>query len=236
MEKRIILVTGASRGIGRAAALDLAQSGAHVIGLARTQGGLEELNDEIVEQGGTCTMIPADLTDREAMARLPEALGARFGRIDGLLSNAGTLGELTPVSDIQEKLWDGAIELNVTATVRLLASLDGLLRASEAPRVVVVTSGRARKVVPYWSVYGASKAALEHVTLAYAAENDETAIRTNLIDPGPIATVMREKAMPGEDQSTLPSPAELAPVLTDLLSPEETRNGEIINFREMQKG
>lgn len=228
---RIILVTGASRGIGAAASLALAEDGAHVVAIARTQGGLESLDDEIRAAGGSCTLITADLTDRESMDRLPEALAKRFGRLDGFVANAGTLGDLTPVTDITDKMWDNAMALNVTANVRLLGRLDGLLRASPAARVVGITSGRSRKFVPFWAPYSATKAAFEAVFKTYAMEMSETKIRTNLVDPGPIATAMRAKAMPGEDPTALPDPQDLAPLIVELCSENEKRNGETVSFR-----
>lgn len=228
----VILVTGASRGIGRAVTKEIARRGMHPIALARTQGALEALDDEISADGGAVTLITADLTDSEMMARLPEALTARFGRLDGFVANAGLLGDLTPVSDIQLKDWDRTMDVNVTANVQLLSLLDPLLRAAPAPRVVGITTGRVRKLAPFWAPYSATKAAFENLLLTYAQENEETPLRVNLVNPGPIRTGMREKAMPGEDPETLPHPDELAPLITDLLSPEETRNGATVDFRE----
>ncbi|MEM9232958.1 MAG: SDR family NAD(P)-dependent oxidoreductase [Pseudomonadota bacterium] len=231
-DRPVILVTGASRGIGRSVALEVARRGMHPICIARTQGALEALDDEIKDAGGQCTLIAADLTDREMMSRLPEALVARYGKLDGFVANAGLLGDLTPVSDIQPKDWDRTMALNVTANVQLFGLLDPLLRAAPAARVVGITSGRARKAAPFWATYCATKAAFAMVVDCYALETAETNIRTNLVDPGPIRTGMREKAMPGEDPETLPHPDELAPLIADLLSPEETRNGETVSFRE----
>ena len=231
-ERRIVLVTGASRGIGRAAARELARRGAHVLCLARTVGALEELDDEVRAEGGACSLIPADLTDEDAVTRLPAALAERFGRLDALVLNAGTLGELTPVTDIDGKTWSNALEVNVTANWRLLAGLDPLLRLSEAGRVVGITSSRARKYVPFWTTYSASKAAFEALLLTYAAERAETKIRTNLIDPGPIATGMRAKAMPGEDQDTLAQPEDLAPLIADVAGEGFTENAVRLSFKE----
>lgn len=231
-DKPVILVTGASRGIGRAVVKELARRGAHPIAIARTQGGLESLDDEVTAEGGVLTMIVADITDRDMMARLPEALAGRFGRLDGFVANAGLLGDLTPVSDIQLKDWDRTLATNVTAYVQLLSLLDPLLRAAPAGRIVGVTTGRTHKLAPFWATYSATKAAFANLILTYAAETEETALRTNLVDPGPIRTGMREKAMPGEDPETLPHPDELAPLIADLLTPEETRNGKTISFKE----
>ncbi len=231
-QDRIVLVTGASRGIGFATALAFAEAGAHVIALARTVGGLEELDDRVAAVGGKCSLIPADLTDEEALSRLPDALAQRFGRIDAFIANAGVLGDLTPVTDITPKMWASAFAVNVTANQRLLAGLDPLLKQSEAGRVVGLTSSRAHKYVPFWSVYSATKAAFEALLKVYAEEVAHTNIRVNLVDPGPIATKMRAKAMPGEDQSTLPQPEELAPLILSLASAAEERQAETVRFKE----
>lgn len=233
--QRVILITGASRGIGRATAREVARRGMHPIAVARTQSELESLDDEIKAEGGAVSLITADITDREMMARLPDALAARFGALDGFVANAGVLGELTPVSDILLKDWDQALAVNVTANVQLLSGLDPLLRAAEAARIVALTSGRARKNVPFWGIYAATKAALEKLFETYAAETAETAMKVNLVDPGATRTLMRATAMPGEDAETLPAPEEVAVLIADLLSPEEQRSGEVIKFRDWRE-
>ena len=232
----VILVTGASRGIGYAVTKEVARRGMHPIALARSQAQLEKLDDEIKAEGGKATLITADVTDREMMAKLPEALAARFGMLDGFVANAGVLGELTPVSDILLKDWDNAFAVNVTANVHLITLLDPLLRAAPAGRVVGLSSGAAAKNRPYWAPYAATKAAIEKIFLAYAAENEEMPLKINLVDPGATRTGMREKAMPGEDPMTLPAPEEVAVLIADLLSPEETRTGELIRFRDWRDG
>ena len=229
--QRVVLVTGASRGIGRAVATELAARGDHVLALARTQGALESLDDEVTKAGGTVSLIPADLTEERTLGALPGALADRFGRLDGLVLNAGTLGELAPVTDVDGKVLSNALTLNVTANWALLAGLDPLLQQSGAARVVGVTSSRARKHVPFWSVYGASKAAFEHLMLTYAAERE--AMRVNLFDPGPVATAMRAKAMPGEDQATITQPGEVARVIADMAGAPYEKTGEIVAYREM---
>ena len=230
---RLTLVTGASRGIGRAVALACARRGDHVLALARTVGALEELDDEAKAAGGTVSLIPADLTDADAIGRLPAALSARFGRLDGLVLNAGTLGELAPVTDVDGKVLSNALQVNVTANWALLAGLDPLLQASDAGRVVGVTSSRARKHVPFWSVYGATKAAFEHLVLTYAAERANGAVRANLFDPGPVATKMRAEAMPGEDQSALTQPGEVARVIAEMAGAAFEGTGKTVAFREV---
>jgi NAD(P)-dependent dehydrogenase (short-subunit alcohol dehydrogenase family) len=227
---RTILVTGASRGIGRAAALALAREGAHVIALARTVGGLEELDDEIRKAGGGATLVPLDLRDYPALDRLGASIFARWGKLDGFFGNAGQLGQLTPLSHLDPKVFQEALEVNVTANWRLIRSLDPLLRKSDAGRALFVTTGAARKHTPFWGAYAVTKAALESLALTYAAECEGTNVKVNLLSPGPLRTKMREKAMPGEDPATLQPPEVVAPLVVELLSPACTKNGEIVAF------
>ena len=229
---KLALVTGASRGIGRAAALALAKAGAHVILVARTVGGLEEADDEIQKVGGTATLVPMNLRDGDAIDRLGASIFERWGKLDAFLGNAGVLGQLTPLAHLEPKTFQEVMEVNVTANWRLLRSLDPLLRQSDAGRVLFVTSGAARKHTAYWGAYSASKAALESLALTYAAECETTKIRVNLINPGPMRTAMRKKAMPGEDPSTLPPPEEMAPKIVEMLSPSFTQSGVAVNFRD----
>src|SRR6478752_598504 len=170
MEGRIALVTGASRGIGRAAALALAHAGAHVICVARTVGGLEETDDEIQKAGGTATLVPMNLRDGDAIDRMGASIYERWGKLDAFLGNAGVLGQLTPLAHLEPKVFQEVMEVNVTANWRLLRSLDPLLRQSDAGRVLFVTSGAARKHIPFWGGYGMAKAALESLALTYAEE------------------------------------------------------------------
>lgn len=216
---RIVLVTGASRGIGRAAALGLAKEGAHVIALARTVGALEELDDEIQACGGSCTLVPLDLKDFPAIDRLGGSIYERWGRLDGLLANAGVLGVLTPLTHLDPKVFADALDINVTANWRLIRSCDPLLKVSDAGRAVFVTSGAARKNRAYWGCYAATKAALESLALTYADESENSKVRVNLFNPGPIRTAMRARAFPGEDPNSLKEPAAVVPDILDLLSP-----------------
>jgi NAD(P)-dependent dehydrogenase (short-subunit alcohol dehydrogenase family) len=229
---RIALVTGASRGIGRAAALALAKAGAHVILVARTVGGLEEADDEIQQAGGTATLVPMNLRDGEAIDRLGASIFERWGRLDAFLGNAGVLGQLTPLAHLEPKTFQEVMEVNVTANWRLIRSLDPLLRQSDAGRVLFVTSGAARKHTAYWGAYSATKAALESLALTYAAECEGSKVKVNLINPGPIRTAMRKKAMPGEDPYTLPSPDKIAPKIVEMLSPGFDGNGTTVNFQK----
>lgn len=230
------LVTGASRGIGRAIALALAKAGAHVLALARTVGGLEELDDEIKAAGGSASLIPLDLSDPAAIERLGPALSTRFAKLDIFVANAGVLGELAPLPDIYDEIWTRTINLNVTANWRLIKTLDPLLRASGAARAVFLTS-RVGGEEPraYWGVYAVSKAALEMLATTYALESKLTGIRVAILDPGAMRTKMREKAMPGEDPSTLPDPSEIAPVLYAAVSPDYDGTAERFVFREWRE-
>ena len=199
LQNRVAVVTGASRGIGRAAALALAEAGAHVIALARTQGALESLDDEIRAKGGSATLVPVNLKDLEALDRLGAAIHERWGKLDILLGNAGQLGELAPITHVDQPVWDEVMAVNVTANYRLIRSLDPLLRASDAGRAIFVTSGAAHKHKAYWGVYSVSKAALDALVRTYAAETVTTRVKAMLLNPGPLRTNMRRAAMPGED-------------------------------------
>jgi NAD(P)-dependent dehydrogenase (short-subunit alcohol dehydrogenase family) len=227
---RIAVVTGASRGIGRAAALALAQAGAHVVALARTQGGLEELDDAIRAGGGTATLVPLDLKDFDALDRLGAAIHERWGKLDIFLGNAGILGELAPITHIDQPVWDAVMGINVTANWRLIRSLDPLLRASDAGRAIFLSSAAAHKCTAYWGPYSISKAALEALARTYAAETASTPVRVMLVNPGPLRTAMRHAAMPGEDPMTLRTPEDLSPHLVRLAAPDWTETGKIYDF------
>ncbi|MBN9332533.1 SDR family NAD(P)-dependent oxidoreductase [Devosia sp.] len=226
---KVVLVTGASRGIGYAAAVEAARRGAHVIAVARTVGGLEELDDAIQEVGGSSTLVPLDLRDGDAIDRLGAAIFERWGHLDGLVANAGLLGTLSPVPHLKPDEFDKVFALNVTANYRLLRSLDLLLRQSAAGRAVFVSSAAARSAKPYWGLYAASKAALDAMVKAYAGEMNTTTVKTNVFYPGAVRTAMRAKAMPGEDPETLPQPSDVAPKLVDLLSPNVAENGRLFD-------
>lgn len=227
---RIALVTGASRGIGAATALALGKAGAHVVAVARTVGGLEELDDAIRAAGGGTTLVPLDVTDFDGVARLAAALAERYGRLDILIGNAGMAGPSSPLGHIPAKEWDEVIKVNVTANWRLISATDALLRRSDAGRAVFVTSGAAHNARPYLGLYSTSKAALEALARTYAAEAASTAVRVNLFNPGPTRTRMRAALMPGEDPMTLPSPAEVAEKIVPLCLPELAETGRLYDF------
>lgn len=228
---RTVLVTGASRGIGRCAAIALAKDGAHVILVARTVGGLEETDDEIRKCGGSATLVPLDLKNFAGIDHLGATIYERWGRLDGFLGNAGVLGALTPLAHLSPQVWHESIDVNVASNWRLIRSLDPLLRKSDAGRVVFVSSGAARSFRPYWGSYSIAKAALEALALTYAAECANTNVQVNLLNPGPLRTRMRAKAMPGEDPGVLDSPEAVTPLIVELLSASCTKNGELVSFR-----
>lgn len=230
LDGRIAVVTGASRGIGRAVALRYAAEGAHVVALARTVGALEELDDEIGKHGGSATLVPVDLNDLDKLEALGPSLYQRFGKVDIFVANAGGLGTVGPVSHHEPKLWEETFRINVHANFRLIRSLEPALRLSDAGRAIFVTSGAARRNTAYWGAYAASKAALEAMALTWADELANTKVRVNLLSPGPIATRMRAAAFPGEDPATLRKPEEIAGAFVDLALPSCTRHGETISL------
>ena len=225
---RIALVTGASRGLGAAAALAYAAEGAHCVLVARTVGGLEAVDDRIKAIGGSATLVPLDVTDGPGIDRLGAALHERFGRLDVLLGNAAILGTLSPLGHIEPQTFDQVIAVNLTANWRLIRSLDPLLRRSDAGRAIFVTSGIARRPVPYWGAYAASKAALDMLAGIYAAEVAHTPVRVNLFNPGPMRTAMRSQAFPGEDEAQQTPPEAHVESLIQLALPACTMNGQWI--------
>jgi len=214
---KIALVTGASRGIGRATALALAQAGAHVVAVARTQGGLEELDDEIkAATGQSATLAPMDITEGDGLDQLGLALHQRFGRLDVLVHAAAILGPMTPVAHIEPKHWDRVVAVNLTAAYRLIRTTEPLLRASEAGRAIFLTTGRAARPKAFWGPYGVTKAGMEHLVRTWADELEQTKVRAVLLDPGVMRTAMRAEAMPGEDPMTLPEPSAIGPLIVAL--------------------
>lgn len=232
---RIALVTGASRGIGRAVALGLAKAGAHVIVTARSLPQLESLDDEIQAAGGAATLLQLDLRNGERIDQLGPALYQRWEKLDILIANAGILGPLSPLGHVTEDGYLTTMDVNLNANWRLIRTVDPLLKRSDAGRAVFVTSGAASGKYAYWGPYAASKAGLEALVKSWAAELENTNVRANLINPGATRTQMRAKAFPGEDPMSLPAPAELVPLFLELSSPISERNGEIINYREWRE-
>jgi NAD(P)-dependent dehydrogenase (short-subunit alcohol dehydrogenase family) len=229
--KRIALVTGASRGIGRAVALELARHNWRVILVARAQKALEKLDDEIRAIGGEATLIPLDLRDGSAIDQLAAPLFERFGKLDGLAACAGALGSLTPAHQATPAIIDETIQVNYLANQRLIRALHPLLRESDAGRAVFLTSGASKNPRAYWAPYAASKAALDALVISWAAEiGNVTPMRANLFNPGPTRTSMRAKAFPGEDPMTLPTPDEVAPSIVEMLQPGYDQNGAWIQF------
>jgi NAD(P)-dependent dehydrogenase (short-subunit alcohol dehydrogenase family) len=231
MKHRIVVVTGASRGIGRAAAVALCKAGAVVVGVARARAALEELRASIGGDGGPIETLATELSDPDGAARLADHLAERYGRLDGLFGNAGVLGPKEPIGVLSPVTWAEVVDVNLSANFRLLHHLDPLLRASDAGRALFVTSGVAWKRYANWSPYAVTKAALEALVSVYAAEVADTPVRANLISPGPIRTDLRAEAWPGEDPSTVPTPEDLAPAIVDLLSPSFTENGIIFDWK-----
>ncbi len=228
-EGRVALVTGASRGIGFSVALALASAGAHVIATARTQSGLEDLDDAIRKQGGSATLVPMDMASADGIEKLAEAVQQRWGKLDILVVNAGVLGMLTPAAQIPAKVWNEVLAVNLLAPARLIRAFEALLKASDAGRAVFTTSGiGSQRSRAYWAAYGASKAGLDALVKSWAMELSGSSVRANLLDPGRVRTRMRAKAVPGEDPQSLPHPDDIAPVFLALCSAEETRTGEII--------
>ena len=231
LAERIALVTGASRGIGYAAALALARAGAHVVALARTVGGLEELDDAVRAAGSAATLVPLDLRDYEGLYRLAAALNERHGRLDVLVANAAVAGVPSPLDHIEPKAWDEAMAVNVTANWHLIRAMDPLLKRSDTGRAVFITSGVAGTARAYWAPYSVSKTALDVLARTYAAETSATLLRVNLFNPGPTRTRMRAQAMPGEDPMTLPTPEEVAEKIVDLCLPSFNETGKLYDFR-----
>lgn len=233
IEKRIVLVTGASKGIGRAAALELARTGNHIIAVARSQGALEALDDEIKSMtGDRATLVPMDLGDPKHIKTLGDVLSSRFDQLDGLLANAGVLGTIGLLQTVTPRSFDETITTNLSANFRLIHTLDPLLRQSNSPRAVFMTSGVVPRPRAFWGPYQASKWGLEGMVRAYAEEADGTKLNVNLFDPGATRTDMRAKAMPGEDPTILPTPEDVAKQIVPLLSDKEQRNGSRIVFSD----
>ncbi len=233
LSSRVILITGASRGIGYAVSLAVAQAGADVIVTGRTIGALEELDDAIKAIGAHATIVEHDMGDFAALPRLAAAINQRWGRLDGLVANAATLGTLTPLSHLDSNVWDETISINLTAQWHLIKSMEPLLIAAPAGRAILVSSGAAHGSYPFWGPYAVSKAGLEAMGRVWAGETEQTNLRVNMINPGGTATNMRAVAFPGEDPNTLPSPDAIAPAFLQLLSDDCQDHGRLFQARHM---
>lgn len=232
LKGRIAVVTGASRGIGYFTALELAKAGAHVVACARTVGGLEELDDAIKTAGGSATLVPFDLTDMNAIDALGGAIFERWGKLDIMVANAGVLGTISPVGHVEAKVFEKVMAVNVTATWRLIRSLDPLLTKSDQGRALLLSSSAAHKCNPFWGPYSASKAAVEALARTWAAESQRTSLRVVSVDPGGTRTAMRAQAFPGEEASTLPHPSEVAKSIVPLCGPDLAETGKLYVVRE----
>ncbi len=225
---RLALITGASRGIGAAVARRFAAEGAHVILLARTVGGLEDVDDAIRAGGGQATLVPVDLTDTDKIASLGPMLHERFGKLDVLVANAGLLGALSPVAHSDPKLWQRVFDLNLTANYHLIQTLHPLLKVGPAGRAIFVTSSVARRDKPFWGAYAISKTALEKMASLYASEVAETPVKVSIIDPGRTDTAMRHAAYPGEPEGTHPAPETITDVFVEAAETAFDNNGAIL--------
>lgn len=231
LASRIALVTGASRGIGYATARALARAGAHIVAVARTQAGLEELDDDIRGDGGSATLVPLNLTDLDGIARLGAALNERHGKIDILIGNAGVAGPSSPLGHIDLKPWNDVMAVNVTANFQLIRCFEPLLKASDAGRAVFITSGAANIAPAYLGPYAASKAALETLVRVWANESASTPLRINLFNPGPTRTRMRAIVFPGEDPLTLDTPEQVAELILPMCAPDWTETGKLFDYK-----
>jgi NAD(P)-dependent dehydrogenase (short-subunit alcohol dehydrogenase family) len=231
LKDRLALVSGASRGIGYAMALELAKAGAHVIATARTQGGLEELDDAIKAAGGSATLVPMDLMSEDGIEQLGQIVTERWGKLDILIANAGALGELTPAAQVKAKTWHTVLGINLIAPARMIRAFEGPLLTSDAGRAVFISSGAAASRRAFWAPYSASKAGLDALAQSWAAEHvNSKTLRINIVYPGAMRTRMRAKAFPGEKPESLPHPSALWPLVSELVSPACKRHGEIVRF------
>ncbi len=230
---KLVLVTGATRGIGRAVAIAAASAGAELVITGRTIGALEEVDDEIKAGGGHATIVEMDMQDTAAMPRLAAAIAERWGRLDGFVANAAILTALTPVGHVTPEDWETNIAVNLTGQWHMIRAFDPLLRAAPAGRAILVTSGAAVGSRPFWGPYAATKAGLEALGRSWAGESEQTSLRINMMNPGGTATTMRASAFPGEDPASLPQPADIAPAFLALLAEDCPWHGEVVNAREI---
>ena len=233
-EGRLALVTGASRGLGKALCLALAECGADVIAVSRKKEDLEALDDEIRTLGKPATLVPLDLKQWDGIDDLGRVIYERWKKLDILIANAGTLGPMTPVAHIKPDEWQNTVDINITANYRLIRSMDALLRASDAGRATFISSSITEGPRAYWGAYGSAKAALEYLALTYARETETTNLKVNVVNPGAMATAMRKEAYPGEDPSTLATPEDVAPLILKTLTPEFMETGKCLGIAELK--
>jgi len=235
LNDKIALITGASQGLGAAVAKAYARAGAHVVLIARNQEKLEKIDDEIRSEGGQATLLPLDLQDFDAIEKIGPSLAERFGKLDIFVGNAGLAGTLMPLHQISTTEFDRVLDVNLKANFHLLKTLDPLLKASDAGRVILVSTGEVvTKGRAYWGTYAISKAALETMARVYADEVRQTNMRVNVIDPDIVRTDMRASVKPGEDPMTLPSPDDVALSFIDLALPTCQKHVEVIRLDSTQ--
>jgi NAD(P)-dependent dehydrogenase (short-subunit alcohol dehydrogenase family) len=227
---RIALVTGASRGIGHATAVALGKAGAHVIAVARTVGGLEELDDAIRAVGSTATLVPLDLKDYAGIDRLAGAVAQRYGRLDVLVANAGILGPLSPLDHVPPEDWDNVLAVNLTANYRLTRAFADLLKKSDAGRVVYLSSAVATLGFAYWGPYAIAKAGIETLARTFAAETASTNVRVNVMAPAQVRTRMLATARPGLDMTSVDKPEAVADAIVALCLPDMKETGKYYDF------
>jgi NAD(P)-dependent dehydrogenase (short-subunit alcohol dehydrogenase family) len=231
LDGSIALVTGASRGIGRATAIALARAGAHVVAVARTVGALEEVNDAARAAGSSATLVPLDMRDYPGIYRLATALNERYQHLDVLIGNAAVAGQRSPLDHVDPQNWDEVMAVNVSANWHFIRAMDPLLKRAQAGRAVFITSGAATHARAYAGPYSVSKAALNVLARTYAEETSSTPVRVNLFNPGPTRTRMRALVMPGEDPMTLPTPEQVSEKILDLCLPSFYETGKLYDFR-----
>jgi Dehydrogenases with different specificities (related to short-chain alcohol dehydrogenases) len=229
-QDKVVLITGASRGLGAALARAFAQEQAHLILLSRQISGLEQLDESLDRFNVETTLVPVDLANPDRLARLPEAIAQKYGRLDVLIGNAAMLGGLRPITHFDDQLWYKVMDVNFHANWHLLRGLELLLKQATHPRALFVTSSVATKNLAYWGAYAASKAALNQMILTYAAENQHSSLKVNLIDPGVMATDMFQEAMPGADVSKLPKPDDITPAFLRYAAPDYQETGQLIKI------
>lgn len=234
LDGRVALVTGASRGIGAAIAKRLAADGAHLILVARTVGGLEEVDDAIQSAGGSATLVPLDLAEHDKIDQMAASIYERWGKLDILVGNAAILGELTPVSHLAPKIWRALNDINVTANWRLLRAFHPLLAQSDAGRAVFLTSAYAGGDTPFFGPYATCQAALETLVRTHARETAESPVRTNLFAPLAARTALRAAGFPGEPQHKQAVPEAIAEAMLPLLKPDWQSNGEIVRMAAVE--